>query len=84
MSHLTNHEHPEPMRIWPESNVFFNFCPIQKADWILEPRKTYILRYRLYVYSGKITPETAERLWQDFSYPPKVRLELLPLKEMHK
>lgn len=78
MSHLDNHEHPEPMRIWPEGDVFFNFCPIQKADWILEPGETYIFRYRLYVYSGKITPETAERLWQDFSYPPKVKLEKLP------
>jgi hypothetical protein len=78
MSHPDNHEHPEPMRIWPESNVFFNFCPIQKADWILEPGKTYVLRYRLYVYSGKITPEMADRLWQDFSYPPTVKLETLP------
>ena len=84
MSHLNNHEHPEPMRIWPEGDVFFNFCPIQKADWILEPGETYIFRYRLYVYSGKITPETAERFWQDFSYPPKVKLEKLPLKEIRK
>jgi hypothetical protein len=78
MSHPDNHEHPEPMRIWPEGGVFFNFCPIQKADWILEPGETYVLRYRLYVYSGKITPETAERFWQDFGYPPKVELETLP------
>ena len=77
MSYIGNREHPEPMRIWPEGDVFFNFCPIQQADWILEPGKTYVLRYRLYVYSGKITPETAERLWQDFSYPPKVKLEKL-------
>ncbi len=77
MSHPDNHEHPEPMRIWPEGYIFFNFCPIQKADWVLEPGETYIFRYRLYVYSGKIVPETAERFWQDFSYPPKVKLERL-------
>lgn len=76
MSHPDNHEHPEPMRIWPEGEVFFNFCPIQKADWILEPGNDYILRYRLYVYSGKITPETAERFWQDFAHPPEVKLEI--------
>jgi hypothetical protein len=75
MSYPDNHEHPEPMRIWPDGPVFFNFCPIQKADWILEPGKTYVLRYRLYVYSGEITPETAERFWQDFAHPPEVKLE---------
>lgn len=78
MSHPDNHEHPEPMRIWPEGEVFFNFCPIQKADWILEPGETYVLRYRLYVYSGKITAEMAERFWQDFAHPPEVKLETLP------
>jgi hypothetical protein len=77
MSYIGNHEHPEPMRIWPEGGVFFNFCPVQKADWILEPGETYVLRYRLYVYSGKITPELADRLWQDFSYPPKIKMETL-------
>jgi hypothetical protein len=77
MSYIGNHEHPEPMRIWPEGGVFFNFCPVQKADWVLEPGETYVLRYRLYVYSGKITPEMADRLWQDFSYPPTVKLEIL-------
>ena len=75
MSHPDNHEHPEPMRIWPEGDVFFNFCPIQKADWILEPGETYVLRYRLYVYNGAITVEKAEGLWQDFANPPKIGLE---------
>jgi hypothetical protein len=84
MSHPDNHEHPEPMRIWPEGDVFFNFCPVQKVDWILKPGNTYIFRYRLYVYSGKIAPETVERLWQDFGYPPIVELEILSLKEMRK
>jgi len=77
MSYPGNHEHPEPMRIWPEGKVFFNFCPIQKEDWIFEPGEDYVLRYRMYVHSGKSTAETAERLWQDFSYPPEVKLEVL-------
>jgi len=78
MSHPQNHEHPEPMRIWPKRNVFFNYCPIQKADWTLEPGRDYVFRYRLYVYAGTITSEAAERLWQDFGHPPKIRLETLP------
>lgn len=84
MSHPDNHEHPEPMRIWPEGDVFFNFCPIQKADWILEPGETYVLRYRLCVYSGKITQETAEQFWQDFAHPPEVKLEIPSRKEIRK
>ena len=75
MSHPQNHEHPEPMRIWPEGEVFFNFCPVQKADWTLKPGNDYVLRYRLYVYNGTITVEKAEGLWQDFANPPKVSLE---------
>lgn len=75
MSHPANHEHPEPMRIWPEGDVFFNFCPIQKADWTLEPGNEYVLRYRLYVYDGSVTAQEAERLWRDFAEPPTVTLE---------
>jgi len=75
MSHPENHEHPEPMRIWPKGDVFFNFCPVQKANWTLEPGNNYVLRYRLYVYNGTITVEKAESLWQKFANPPKVKLE---------
>ncbi len=75
MSHPENHEHPEPMRIWPQGDVFFNFCPVQKANWTLEPGNNYVLRYRLYVYNGTITVEKAESLWQNFANPPKVKLE---------
>jgi hypothetical protein len=78
MSHPQNHQHPEPMRIWPEGYVFFNFCPIQKEDWTLLPDNDYIFKYRLCVYSGQLSVEQAERLWQDFAYPPEVELEKLP------
>ena len=78
MSHPQNYEHPEPMRIWPEGHVFFNFCPVQKADWTLLPDKDYILKYRLCIYSGKINAEMAERFWQDFAHPPEVTLEKVP------
>jgi hypothetical protein len=75
MSHPDNREHPEPMRIWPKGDVFFNFCPVQKADWTLKPGNDYVLRYRLYVYNGAVTVEKAESLWQNFANPPKVKLE---------
>ena len=77
MSHPENHEHPEPMRIWPTGDVFFNYCPIQKADWTLEPGKHYLLKYRLCVHDGKMTCEAAERFWQDFGNPPTVKVKIL-------
>jgi len=72
MSHPQNREHPEPMRLWPEGPIFFNFCPVQKTEWVLEPGKEYVLRYRLCVYDGRMTAEQAERLWRDFGEAPKV------------
>ena len=73
MSNPANREHPEPMRIWNDSpNIFFNYCPIQKKPWTLEPGNDYVLRYRLYVYDGKVDAKAAERLWHDFAHPPKV------------
>jgi hypothetical protein len=72
MSHPGNREHPEPMRIWPQGDIFFNYCPVQKTDWTLEPGNDYVLRYRLCVYNGTLGAEQAERLWRDFADPPRI------------
>jgi len=76
MSHPQNREHPEPMRIWPVDNedVFFEFCPIRHKEWEILPGKKQMLTYRMLVYTGTITTEVAERLWQDFAYPPKITI----------
>jgi hypothetical protein len=78
MDHPQNHEHPQPMRIWngrPE--IFFNFCPVQAADWKLVPGSNYVLRYRLFVFDGAITPESAEHLWNTFGRPPLASIDFL-------
>lgn len=81
MSHPKNYNHPEPMRIWPlnsnngKGDVFFQFSPTKEKDWILEAGNNYVLKYRMYVYDGTITTDEAERIWQDFGNPPKVRIE---------
>jgi len=81
MGHPENRDFPEPMRIWPESenrgrgDVFFNFCPVKEKDWELLPGRTYILRYRMLVYEGSVSTETAERLWNDFAHPPETKIE---------
>jgi hypothetical protein len=80
MSHPANREFPEPMRVWPENmngrgDVFFEFCPIRDKSWELKPGNDYVLKYRMLVYDGKISPQMAERIWNDFSKPPVVRVE---------
>jgi len=75
MSHPSNHEYPEPMRLWPTGDIFFNWCPVQEKDWVLEPGKKYVFTYRMYVYDGKMTAEQAERCWQDFGNPPVVSVK---------
>jgi hypothetical protein len=81
MSNPHNFRHPEPMRIWPEAenpSVFFNFAPSQLGDWIMEPGKDYVFRYRLYVHEGKVDVNDAERIWSDYAEPPNVKLEPVP------
>ena len=59
LSHPENYNHPEPLRIWDKKanggrgDVFANFAPTKDKDWILEPGKTYTLKYRLVVFNGK-------------------------------
>ncbi len=80
MTHPTNFNYPEQLRIWPEGankgkeNVFFNFNPAQDRDWKLTPGRQYTLRYRMMVYDGKIAPADADQAWQNFANPPKAKL----------
>jgi hypothetical protein len=76
-SHPENFRHPEPMRIWPEGQVFFNWAPVQYDDFDMEPGKDWVFRYRLYVHEGKIDVGRTEQLWNDYAHPPKVKIETL-------
>jgi len=72
LSHPENQAHPEPMRMWPpdsnngKENAFFEFCPIRHHEWLLEHGKTYTLRYRMVVFDGPLSAETAEQYWLNF------------------
>jgi hypothetical protein len=79
MSHPRNFRHPEPMRIWGGKNeyVFLGFAPSRLGDWIMEPGKDYIFRYRFFVHEGKPVVADIERLWNDFAEPPKVKMQIL-------
>jgi len=78
-SHPGNRAHPEPMRVWPvdanegRGDVFFEFCPIRHQQWMIHPGKDYVLRYRMLVFDGEISPETAESVWQDYAAPVNIK-----------
>ena len=73
LSHPYNFNHPEPLRIWDKNansgrgDVFANFAPTKDKDWLLEPGKTYTLRYRLVIFNGKMDAVKAESAWKSFA-----------------
>jgi hypothetical protein len=72
LSHPSNFNHPEPLRIWPDTSngrgdLFVNFSPTKDRDWRLEPRHSYMLRYRWGVFNGHLSKENAESAWQQFA-----------------
>ncbi|WP_222841428.1 PmoA family protein [Hymenobacter sp. BT188] len=80
MSSPANYNHPEPLRVWPETqngkgDVFVNYSPTKNKDWLLSPGQTYTLRYRLLVFNGRYTKEQAETNWHYFSQPPTVSVK---------
>ncbi|HNX79014.1 MAG TPA: PmoA family protein [Prolixibacteraceae bacterium] len=77
LSHPSNRKHPEPMRVWPleqngRGDLYFEFCPTRHFPWKLEPMNNYILKYRMIVFDGKMTPEEAERWWRGFAKTPRL------------
>ncbi len=67
MSHPTNPQSPQPVRIWPDGPMFFNYVPAQKTPLQLAPGETMTLRYRLIVSDGVIPPEVIESRWQRYA-----------------
>ena len=73
LSHPDNYNHPEPLRIWDETgnngrgDFFLNFSPTKDRDWVLEPGRTYVLKYRLIVFDGHMDADSVEKNWRIFS-----------------
>jgi len=79
LSYPANYNFPEPMRIWTlgtngRGDMFFSFAPTKDRNWLLEPGKTYVLKYRLVVFNGKFDAAKAESAWQYFAEPPVVKV----------
>ncbi|HLG40959.1 MAG TPA: PmoA family protein [Chitinophagaceae bacterium] len=80
LSHPENFNHPEPLRIWDKKanggrgDVFANFATTKDKDWVLEPGKTYTLKYRMVVFNGKFDAAKAESAWEYFAKPVGVKM----------
>ncbi len=72
MCHPGNFRFPQNMRIHP-SEPFFNYAPCQAGDFLIEPGKPYVSRYRFHVHDGRVGADVCERLWRDYAEPPVVR-----------
>ena len=85
MSGPDNYNHPEPLRIWPENqynrgDMFANFDPTKDKDWLLEPGKNYVLKYRFIVFNGPFDKDKSETAWQTFSSPPSIAVNINSIK----
>lgn len=80
LSHPSNRAHPEPMRVWPidanggRGDMYFEFTPIRHKSWELKKGNSYVLKYRIIVFDGKIDKETAEMYWNSFSGIPDIQI----------
>ncbi len=72
MSNPENFNHPEPLRVWPfdqygRGDMFVCFCTTKNTDWVFEPGNTYTLQYRMKVFTGEQTAESAESAFQEYA-----------------
>jgi len=81
ISHPENHEYPEPMRIWPQGDVFFGYCPVVYADLNIVPNENYVRKYRVIVYDGTIKKEEADLFWYNFICSPKIDVKWFSNRE---
>ena len=73
LSAPSNFRSPQPVRLHP-NKPYFCFAPMVLGEFKIEPHETYASRYRLVVHDGEQDRELAERMWQDFAHPPRVRV----------
>lgn len=72
MTNPLNHNFPEHIRVWDETqnggrgDIMLNVCPAKFEDWAMPSGSRQQLRYRVYVFDGVMTPDEAERMWQEY------------------
>lgn len=78
-SHPSNHQHPEPVRVWPpdavdgKGDLMFDYCPTRLQDWEFDPDRKYNFKYRMIVYDDKLDPKTINTLWDNYACSTKIK-----------
>lgn len=72
LSHPSNHEAPQPVRIHP-TDPFFNFAPSQAGSFEITSEQPITWKYRFVTYDGPHDPSLLEALWQDYAEPLTVQ-----------
>ncbi|WP_407429861.1 PmoA family protein [Arcticibacter sp.] len=72
LSHPENFRAPQPLRIHPKE-PYISFAPSQAGEFVIEPGKPYIARYRFIVYDGDADIRFIDRMWRDYSKPLEVK-----------
>ncbi len=70
LGHPGNFRAPQSMRLHP-NEPFFCFSPSPLGPWRIESGRLHVSRYRLAIGDGDADPAEIERLWRDFSEPPR-------------
>lgn len=75
LDHPGNFRHPQPMRLWDKNGAFFNYAPVQTAEFEIKPGEEYVSRYRFLVHEGDVNPDLINRVWNDYAEPAAVGVE---------
>ena len=63
--HPGNFRFPQPLRLNPK-NPQLCVAPSQGGDWVIEPGKPFVSRYRLVAFDGVPDPKWIEARWREY------------------
>jgi hypothetical protein len=73
LDHPSNFRFPQPVRLHPNM-PYFCFAPMVLGEFVIEPGKPYVSRYRIVAHDGPPDPKLIDRLWDDYTDPPRVKV----------
>jgi hypothetical protein len=68
MTHPANFRFPEPLRIHP-TMPYMVYTPQVLGAFEIKPGQPHQVQYRFVIHDGALSPQTLDRLWQDFAEP---------------
>ena len=68
LGHPGNFRAPQPVRIHPKE-PYFSVAPPKAGQFVIEPGKPFVSRYRFVTFDGRPDPKLLDRLWNDYAHP---------------